>query len=35
MEYIAEQERRITFSAQGEKHAALLTTYKNKIGGGI
>ena len=35
MEYIAEQERRLFFSAHGEKHAALLTTYKNIIGGGI
>ena len=35
MEYIAEQERRLTFSAHGEKHAALLTIYKQRAGGGI
>ena len=31
MEFIAEQERRLFFRAHGEKHAALLTMYKNKL----
>ncbi len=31
MEFIAEQERRLFFEAHGEKHAALLTMYKNKL----
>ena len=31
MEFIAEQERRLFFEAHGEKHAALLEKYKNKV----
>lgn len=35
MEFVAEQERRLLFRAHGEKHAALLTHYKHRAGGGI
>jgi tRNA threonylcarbamoyladenosine biosynthesis protein TsaE len=31
MEFIAEHERRLFFEAHGDKHAALLTTYKNQL----
>jgi tRNA threonylcarbamoyladenosine biosynthesis protein TsaE len=31
MEFMAEHERRLFFEAHGEKHTALLTTYKNQL----
>jgi tRNA threonylcarbamoyladenosine biosynthesis protein TsaE len=31
MEFVAKQERQLTFSAHGAKHAALLTKYKNAL----